>query len=160
MTELLVFTFKAGLLSRVAHDLKIEAERVTVARDGASLTVTAPACGLKVRCAMKKGREDHRALSASQRGEIESLIYEKILDVERHPEIHFTGKIQGASVSGVLTIRGATQALTLPWTSSGGAFTGEITIDQRRFGISPYRAMMGAIKLKPTLKIVWRTPVV
>jgi hypothetical protein len=160
MTELLVFTFKDGLLSRVAHDLKIEAERVTVARDGASLTVTAPACGLKVRCAMKKGREDHRALSASQRGEIESLIYEKILDVERHPEIHFTGKIQGASVSGVLTIRGASQALTLPWNSSGGAITGEITIDQRRFGISPYRAMMGAIKLKPTLKIVWRTPVV
>ena len=160
MTELLVFTFKDGLLSRVAHDLKIEAEQVTVARDGASLTVTALARSLKVRCAMRRGREDHRALSASQRGEIESLIYETILDAERHPEIRFSGTIQGASVSGVLTIRGTSQALVLPWNPSRGAITGEITIDQRRFGISPYRAMMGAIKLKPTLKIVWRTPVV
>ncbi len=157
MTELLVFTFKEGLLSRVAHDLKIVAERVKIARDGESLTVTAPVRGLKVRCAMKGGREDHRALSTSQRGEIESIISEKILDAARHPEIRFTGKIQGASVSGTLTIRGASQPLTLPLRSRGGEVTGEVSIDQRRFGITPYRAMMGAIKLKPDLKITWRT---
>jgi hypothetical protein len=46
---------------------------------------------------------------------------------------------------------GVSQSVVLPWLDGHG----EVLLDQRRFGISPYRAMMGALKLKPQLKIVW-----
>ena len=156
MTELLVFTFKEGLLSRVAHDLKIVVEKVEVVRNGGSLTVTIAANSLRVRCAMRGGREDHNALSASNRREIEGIIAEKILESTRHPTVCYTGEIRGNAVIGTLTMRGIKQPVVLPWKASGASIIGEVTLDQRRFGIQPYRAMMGTLKLKPELKVAWR----
>ncbi len=158
MSGLVVLTFKEGLLSRVAHDLKLTAERVAVSRSGDALTVTVAADSLRVRCAMRDGAEDHRALSAGNRREIEAIITERILDAARFPAVVYTGRIRDGSVEGTLTVRGVSQPLVLPWRVSGAEVTGEITLDQRRFGIQPYRAMMGAIKLRPELKVSWRLP--
>jgi len=152
MTELLVFTFKEGLLSRVAHDLKLAAMQVRILLDADRVEVWVAADSLRVRCAMKNGREDHRALSASNRREIETIICEQILHAHRHPTIHYSGVIRGDSVVGMLTLCGVSQSVVLPWRSGHG----EITLDQRLFGITPYRAMMGALKLKPELKVAWR----
>ena len=152
MTELLVFTFKEGLLSRVAHDLKLAVEEVRLSLEADRIEVWMAADSLRVRCAMKNGREDHRALSASNRREIETIISEQILHTRRHPTIHYSGVIQEDSVVGTLTLCGVSQSVVLPWRAGHG----EITLDQRRFGIMPYRAMMGALKLKPELKVAWR----
>lgn len=157
MTELTVLTFKEGLLSRVAHDLKLVTEQVEVHRSGEAVTVSIAADSFRVRCAMKRGREDHRALSASQREEIEVIIAETILDAARHPTVRFSGEIRDEVLSGTLTVRGVSQPVSLPWRITGGEAIGEITLDQRRFGITPYRAMMGALKLKPELRVSWRT---
>jgi polyisoprenoid-binding protein YceI len=151
MTELLVYTFKQGLLSRVAHDLKLVAEQVEVSQEGGRVEVWVAADSLRVRCAMKNGREDHRALSEDNRLEIENLISQKILRVEHHPHIRYSGVVRGEQAVGTLTMCGVSQPLVLPWLDGHG----EVLLDQRRFGISPYRAMMGALKLKPQLKIVW-----
>lgn len=158
MTELVVFTFKDGLLSRVAHDLKLTVQDPEVVRAGARLSVTVAVTSLRVSCAMKRGREDHRALSAKDRAEIERTIAAEVLHSDRHPLIRYEGEIVGQQIVGHLTLRGVTRSLTLPWQQQGSAMVGEVRIDQRDFGITPYRAMMGTLKLKPALTVAWRLP--
>ena len=152
MNELLVFTFKDGLLSRVAHDLKLSFGEVEVTQEGEQLEVWVEANSLRVCCAMRNGQEDHRALSAANREEIETIIAEQILQVHRHPGIRYSGTIRGAQAVGILTMCGVSLSLVLPWRDG----CGEIMLDQRRLGIAPYRAMMGTLKLKPELKVTWR----
>ena len=156
MTELTVFTFKEGLLSRVAHDLKIAVDRAEVVREADQLTVRVDATSLRVCCAMKKGAEDHRALSKGNRAEIERIIRADVLHTRQHSTIEYRGTIEGSRVVGTLTLCGVSQPVSLPWRAHDGVITGEITLDQRRFNIQPYRAMMGALKLKPDFKVTWK----
>lgn len=152
VTELLVFTFKEGLLSKVAHDLKLVVEQVRVSQESEQLEVWVAADSLRVRCAMKNGREDYQALSVKNRREIETIICEKILRVRHYPMIHYSGVIRGERAVGTLTMCGVSRSVVLPWRDG----VGELTLDQRHFGITPYRAVMGALRLKPVLKVAWR----
>src|SRR5437868_1299810 len=87
--ECLVFTFKAGLLSGVAHDLKLRVDQFEIAVDDQGVHARFDASSLRVVCARAGGKDDLRALSERDRREIEATIARDVLEARNHPAIEF-----------------------------------------------------------------------
>ena len=157
--DLWVYTFKEGLLSRVAHDLKLKASKAAWSIEGPTgpLEVRVPSDGLRVECAMEKGVEKPAVLSASDKAQIEKNLRKEVLETVRFPEIRFTAReISDASVVGTLALHGVSREIRLPLRSQGDDIWAEFEVDQRDFRIKPYQAMLGALKVAPVVKVVVR----
>ncbi|GAA3086252.1 YceI family protein [Streptosporangium carneum] len=153
--RLLVRTTRTGLGAKAGHDLTLEAARwhgeaVVDAADPArsSVTVEVDATSLEVR----EGIGGVKPLSDSDRGEIVKNIREKVLATARHPTITFRStRVDGAAeafrVEGDLTIVGVTRPVTLEGGLLEGRLRGSATVTQSRWGIKPYSALFGALRL-------------
>lgn len=155
-----VFTFKEGVLSAVAHDLRIRVGRFTIEIDEEAGPIEARffADSLRVDCAMKNGREDYDALSDRNRRDIEANIVGDVLHARRHPEIVFRStRVQGEggerSIEGSLTLHGVQRALRATTRRQAERWVTELELHQPDFGIKPYSAMLGALKLKATVRV-------
>jgi hypothetical protein len=151
-----VLTFKEGLLSRVAHDLKLRVERLGLEVADDAVTAWFDATSLRVVTAMKDGRESPGALSDADKRTIERNIREDVLDATRHPQIRFQSKVverrgDEATIRGTLQLHGQER--------EGGAVVAEARLHQPDFGIKPYSAMMGTLRVKPDIEVRLRAQV-
>lgn len=154
-----VLTYKDGVLSAVAHDLELRVERCTVEVDDDETSVRAsfdPA-SLRVLHAMKDGAPAPHLLPSLVFGEIERNIARDVLHPQRHPRITFASTaIEDRVVRGELTLCGVTRAIEVQRTREGDVEVGRARIDQREFGITPFSAMLGTLKIKPHVDVVVR----
>jgi len=124
--EALVFTFKDGLLSKVAHDLKVRVSRFSLDFDPAASKISADfdPSSLEVINAVHDGVEDPKALSAADKDKIASQIQKEVLETGSHPKIQFTStKVArrpdgGYSITGDLTLHGTTRPISA-WCPAG-----------------------------------------
>jgi YceI-like protein len=160
--ECLVFTYKAGLLAGVAHDLKLRVERFEIALDEQGIRARFEANSLRVVCAQVGGKDDPGALSDRDRREIEATIARDVLDARRHPVIEFQSSpiapSVGPEIQGTLRIRGREQPLLLEARRDGERAVIETMLDQTAFGIRPYTAMLGALRIRPEVRVRITTP--
>jgi polyisoprenoid-binding protein YceI len=158
--RLLVETTRAGLGAKVGHDLIIEVTRwrgeATVSADPAqsSVRLEVDADSLEVR----RGTGGVKPLTDGDRAEIEATIRDKILRAGRHPTITFrsnriTGTAESFQVAGELTIAGATRPITVRARLAEGRVNGSATIVQSHWGIRPYTAFFGALKIKDEVQV-------
>lgn len=153
--SVVVFTFKDGLLARLAHDLQIRCERFEVKREGTAITGRFTLSSLRVDGAVERGRVADSVLSASDRKKIEATMHDDVLEVSRFGEATFRGTITRgdgeprARIGGTLGLHGREVELA-PVTAElrDGRWTIEITLVPSRWGIAPYRALAGALKLQ------------
>ncbi|MFC0865940.1 YceI family protein [Sphaerimonospora cavernae] len=157
----LVRTSRTGLGAKAGHDLVIEVTRwdgeaVVDTGDPAasSLTVQAEAGSLEVR----EGTGGVKPLTVSDRREIEKNIREKVLHTGEHPTIAFRStRVDGAPesfrVEGDLTMVGVTRPVTLDCRFADGRVQGTATVTQSRWGIKPYSAFFGALKLSDDVEV-------
>ncbi|MCA9649396.1 MAG: YceI family protein [Myxococcales bacterium] len=154
-----VLTFKEGLLSAVAHDLCLRVERFTIElHDDESIEARFEAGSLRVEHAMKDGRPAPGTLSDRQRREIEGNIVDDVLHAKRHPEIGFRStRVQGEGderrIEGTLRLHGQERPLRLLARRSDGRWTAEVELHQPDFGIKPYSAMLGTLKIRPQVRV-------
>src|SRR5262245_51169697 len=89
--ECLVFTYKDGLLSAIAHDLKIRVTKFSIEVDEATRAIAATfdATSLRVVGAMRDGAESPGTLTTENKRQIEENIARDVLDARRYPEICF-----------------------------------------------------------------------
>lgn len=159
--ECLVFTFKDGLLSKMAHDLKLRVTRFSVSVDPGQPSVSArfDPSSLCVEHAMRDGAEAPAALSAADKDKIAEQIQAEVLETPRYAEISFQATRAarradgGYDVSGKLTLHGTPRELDLKTRLEGDRQVAELTLHQPDFGITPYKAMMGTLKIKPDVRI-------
>jgi hypothetical protein len=165
--ESLVYTEKAGLLSGVAHDLKLRVEQFEIVIDldakPASLRARFDASSLRVVCALQAGREQPQALSGKDRREIEATIVREVLEARRYPTIEFRStRIEAeptaARIEGVLTLHGRERPLTLQTSRENDRARAEVHLHQPDFAIRPYSAMLGALRIKPDVTVRLTTP--
>ena len=155
-TRLFVKTSRTGLGARAGHDLTIEATRWSgsVSVPGhdtadASVRVEVDAGSFTVR----EGAGGFMPLSDSDRTEIEETIRHKILFPDRYPAMTFestsireTG--DELEIDGDLTIMGVTRPLTARARVGGeGTVRGRAAVAQTDWGIKPYSAFFGALRL-------------
>jgi polyisoprenoid-binding protein YceI len=159
--RLLIRTSRTGLGKRAGHDLLIEATRwsgavvltgdaarvADASAEGSSVRVTVPVDGLTV----IEGTGGMLPLSDEDRVQIGKDL-RGVLDADRYPEITFvSSRVEGGpggfTVEGELTIMGRTEPLAVRARADGGRVRGEATVKQTRWGIKPYSAFLGALKL-------------
>lgn len=164
-----VWSRKAGLLARLAHDLCIEsrAARVEVAQADGSLEVrvAVPVTSLRVLGQVHAGGRieplrpgDHQEIEGNLRGP-------RVLEADRHPEVRWSGRgplSPGAGrveLQGELELRGTTRPLPLAArlvaSPDGLRVEGEVEVVQSRFGIEPFSALLGALKVQDPVGVSW-----
>jgi len=158
--ECLVFSYKEGLLAKVAHDLKIQVDRfeVNVDADQTSIDASFEVASLRVLCARKDGRDDPGTLSRGDIKKIQANITDDVFDARKHPKVRFVSRsvaVEGdrATVEGTLSLNGRDRALRVVATKQGGKWVAEVAIHQPDFGIKPFSAMMGALKVQPRVDV-------
>ena len=160
-----VYTFKEGLLSKLAHDLLIDVTDFKVDLDvpeagfsSGSLGLELQANSLKVDCAMKDGKRQPDTLKEKDIADIEADMAKKVLHPDKYPTINFRSKaIQekegGYHINGELSLHGVTKSVDFDIDTSGGSLKGRFTIIQTDYGIKPFKAMMGTLKIKNAIDV-------
>jgi hypothetical protein len=159
-----VFTFKEGLLSRVAHDLRLHVDRFSIVRESTGAERSSPsqstedivgrfeANSLIVDGVMHDGRLDPGGLGARDKAKIGETIRSEILRTRSHPTIEYRGRVtlEGARVrvDGTLTMVGVKRPLLVIGTREGERVRASVTLRPSEFGIAPYKALAGAIRLQ------------
>ena len=160
-----VYTYKEGLLSKLAHDLLIDVNKYTVnlniPEDGLSagnLEVEIHADSLKVICAMKDGQQQPDTIKEDDLATIEKDMFGKVLHPDKYPTINFRSKnIQEKEgryrVNGELSLHGVTKPIEFDIdTPNDNNLKGRFSILQKDYGIKPFKAMMGTLKIKNELQ--------
>jgi len=153
-----VFTFKEGVLSALAHDLEIVVGTFAIdVADDLAVDARFQAASLSVAHAIKDGRASD-ALGASDKKKIEKTIATEVLDDRRFPEIRFVAPAPersggGFIYRGQLTLHGKTRPLEVRARAEGGMHVAEVVLHQPDFGIKPYSAMLGTLKIKPDIRV-------
>ncbi|MFN0088429.1 MAG: YceI family protein [Blastocatellia bacterium] len=160
-SSLWVFVAKTGLLSALAHDHEIGVKSfsgiVTIPQAGAAggaLTLEIDAKSLTV-LDEKPSEEDKRKIAASMHGEV--------LESQKYPAIAFKsvsvaelkpagGNAWNFILAGDLTVHGVTKRIAVPVnltvTPQQIRAVGKYRLKQTDFGIKPYSAAGGTIKVK------------
>jgi YceI-like protein len=164
-SECRVFVRRAGLLAAVGHDLELRATELAIDVDVAALHVRArvPARALEVVDAVEGRERQPGKLSAKDKAQIQENIANDVLEVKRFPAIEFEStRVEpapdGYRVHGRLSLHGQTRALTFMAKRSGARLSGEVGIHQPDFGIEPYRALGGTLRIRPDVSVVFELP--
>jgi hypothetical protein len=159
--ECLVFTFKDGLLSKVAHDLQLSVTRfsVEVALGGPVVKAELDARSLRVIQAMQNGLAAPTQLSDPDKDKIAAQIQKEVLQVERYPRITFMSRsvsrrLDGSySIDGDLSLHGTARPISFETRVEGSKQVAEIELHQPDYGIVPFKAMLGTLKVKPNVRV-------
>jgi polyisoprenoid-binding protein YceI len=148
-----VYTFKEGLLAKLAHDLRLSAHDVEITLKGEALEARVAATSLVVDGVAHGETIDTQALSDHDKRKIQDTMADEILQARAHPHVQWQGQVRRTTgeryeVDGTLTVRGVRQALRAPVAVQPDGLSVELELQPSRFGIPPYKALAGAIRLK------------
>lgn len=151
-----VFTFREGLLSALGHDLQI-------AVSAFEIEVDAEAGAVAFRCDVEalevKGAVEGGPLKEKDRRQIEKNMRQDVLNARRHPSIAYSGRLAGGDrLEGELTLCGQKQPQQVRLAKQGDRLTGELTLTPSRWGVRPYKALLGAIKLEDRVVVRFDLP--
>jgi hypothetical protein len=150
-----VYTYKTGLLSPVAHDLQLSLEHWELRREDAELVFLARLESLRVEGPVVRGKLDPRGISDRDRTKIKGHIGDTVLHTAEHPVAIFKGQQEGSILRGPLRLRGQAHEISFALREVGGQIKGEVEIQPSRWGIAPFKALGGAIKLKDQVRIAF-----
>lgn len=147
-----IFTFKEGLLAGVGHDMRLRLDRAEIELEGETIRARVPLAGLVVEGAVRDGVVQPAALDARQRADIERAARQDVLRVARHPTAEFTGTAKpaqgGFDVRGTLALAGRSAPLACRIDGAGPGYQARFTLRPSTWGIAPYRALLGALRLQ------------
>jgi polyisoprenoid-binding protein YceI len=158
--SLQVKTYREGIAQKVGHDLILG---VTNWQGALVLNGSTSSMSLDVDSGSLQVLEGHngvKPLSDKDRGEIVKNIDAKIL---RKQPISFRStsveqSANGLSVQGNLSIGSETRPVAFELSMDGNRVQGIVPLTQREFGIKPFSAMMGALKVRDDVEIVVDAP--
>jgi polyisoprenoid-binding protein YceI len=155
---LCVHTRRGGAAAKAGHDLELAVTRweatLVVGQDpGTShAELTADATSLRV----QKGTGGMQALGEDDTANIHQTIDDEVL---RRQDIVFRStRMQGSgnrlTVEGQLTLAGATQPIRFELEAGAdGAIAGTAVVTQTRWGMKPYSALFGALKVLDDVEV-------
>ncbi len=160
-STLAVRTRRGGAAAKAGHDLEIGVTAweatLEVGEDPetTSAELTADAGSLRVR----KGTGGMQALGDDDKANIHQTIDDEVL--KRQDIVFRSTRVQSAadgsrlSVEGDLTLVGTTQPITFDLAVGGdGTLSATVVVTQTRWGMKPYSALFGALKVKDEVEVV------
>ena len=163
--ECLVYVRKAGVFSALGHDLLIGVTRFEIAVDDNSLAIAAwfDARSLRVIAALRGHSLDEQALGSEDKAKVDEIVRTEILCADRAPTIRFSSSSvtrhgTAYGIAGSLTLRGTTRAVRTTTRGEGGRQVTEVTLHQPDYGIRPYSAAFGALRVAADLTVRCTVP--
>jgi hypothetical protein len=160
-----VFTYREGFLSSLAHDLRINVTSFVLELGNGTRPIEGrfDARSLRVDCAMVEGTPRPDLLTDRDKEEINGNIVKDVLDAGRFGEI----LLQSSSlekedahyrVRGKLTLHGIAKEISFPVRRDDHSFVVEVSLHLPDFGIRPFSALFGSIRIKPDILIRVEVP--
>jgi polyisoprenoid-binding protein YceI len=166
VAECRVLTFREGLLSSFGHDLDIAVTRfdLRVDENARSVDASFDAASLRVMRALRDGVELSDGITDRDRRTIEEAIRRDVLESNTYSEIRFrsTRVVDvdgGFDAVGRLALHGDEREITVKLRRTDDRYAGEMRLHQPDFGIKPYTAFFGAMKVKPDVIVRVSLPV-
>jgi polyisoprenoid-binding protein YceI len=137
------------MLTTFGHDVTLQVTQLSLnVGDDDTVTADFDAGSLRVTT---------EAVSASDREDIQRNA-EKTIEARKYPKIEFhsvsvTRDGDRARIEGDLTLHGVTNPITVEARDDGQRWNAKIVLDQRKYGIKPFSAMLGALKVKPEVEV-------
>jgi len=156
-----IFTYKEGILSRLAHDLRIDVTSFFIDFGDSDHFITArfDTQSLRVDCAMANGREQPDVLSRRDKEEISNTIIREVLQTETYPEIVLVSssvkrRETDYLIAGQLTVHGHTREISFNVRKESRSwYVVDVSLHLPDFGITPFSALLGAIRIKPDILV-------
>lgn len=152
-----MYTFKQGLLARLAHDLRLSVARFEIRLDHGQVHATFDADSLRVDGVAHGDSVDRDALSNEDKSKIEATVRTELLHSAEHPRIELKGTLErdgvAFAVDAELHMRGQRQGLRVPVHVDRERTFAEVELSPSRFGIPAYKALAGAIRLQDRVVI-------
>jgi polyisoprenoid-binding protein YceI len=151
---LAVRTGRTGTVAKAGHDLLIHVTKwsgTLETGDAPSVALDADATSLNVR----EGTGGMKSLDDGDLSNIEQTIDD---DVLKRQDISFRStRVEetagGLSVTGDLTLRGTTRPIAFDLELSDGRLTGQAVVKQTEWGMKPYTALFGALKVADDVRV-------
>jgi YceI-like protein len=153
-----VHTERAGAAAKAGHDLLLQVtawEATLSLADGPALELVADGSSLRV----VEGTGGMQALQEEDIASIRQTIDEEVLGRQ---EIRFRSagvRLDGGTlhVDGELTLAGATHPISFDLVvSDGGELSATAVVKQSAWGVKPYSALFGALKVKDEVRVELR----
>ncbi|SRR6266542_2779338 len=144
-----ILVFRDGLLSAIGHDVTLRVTTFAIdIGEGDVVSARFDARSLRV----------DGAVPPKDARDIERHAADDVLAARRFPEILFRSstvtRTEGrARIAGELTLHGVTRALGCDAVADERGWHAELRLDQRHFGIKPFSALLGALKVKPEVLV-------
>jgi hypothetical protein len=155
VSSVTVRVFKSGLFSAFAHDHTVAAPLGAGHLDlgKRSIELSFHTHEMKV---------TDKDVSDSDRSEIEhTMKSDKVLDVEKFPEITFVSTSVEAGgrgrfrVRGNLNLHGIVRPIEMPVSLQDGWYSGSVKLKQTDYGITPIRIAGGAVRVKDEIEVAF-----
>lgn len=153
--ECLVQVEKAGLLSAVGHDLTLRVGRFEIEVESGAVRARFDASSLRV--------VEPASVSPRDRREIEATVAAVILGAPEHPFVTFAASsiVEDGPlrrIEGSLSICGRERRYAVTARREAERAIVESRIHQPDFGIRPFTAMLGALRIKPDVLVRLTAP--
>jgi hypothetical protein len=157
-----VFTFKKGLLSRVAHDLRLSFQRFEIDWDGPRVTARFHTASLRVDGVMRKGQLRPDVLSAKDGRDVLKNTEKHVLHWQSFPIATYTGTVEsrgvGFDVRGSLELVGRRAPVVFTLHRQRQRAVGRTEIVPSLWGIPPFSALMGAMQVQDRVGLAFDLP--
>ena len=151
-----VYTFKEGLLSKLAHDLRFTLLRFTISARGAEVSARFELNSLRVDGVIRGNKLERTELSASDREKIQDTVKD-VLHAREYGEARLSARLMTKEppflLEGQLSMRGETRPISLRLEREHDRLLSSLTIVPSQWGIRPYRALGGTLKLQDRVRI-------
>ncbi len=152
-----IYTFKEGMLSAVAHDLRLTLKRFRANVDGDRVDAVFFAETIVCDGVIKGGRLDERALSAKDKDKVRSHMQGDVLQTSRYAHVTFEGKGRrndgSLVVEGQLKLVGKERPIALELTEAEGELRGSVELVPSQWGIKPFSALAGTIRVQDRVRV-------
>ena len=151
-----IFTYKEGLLSRIAHDLRFLLADNVLIRTGDQITGRFEVKHILLDGALKDERITPTLLTEKDRRKILKNLHEKILQSAKHPFAEVTGNVKGDRFEGKLRLRNREAPIVCSIQTTAQGLEGRLEIQPSHWGIAPFKALFGAIQLQDRIGIAFQ----
>lgn len=152
--KLTLLTWKRGLLAAVGHDLCLGLHELRIELAAGAVHASFALTSLRVLGAMRRGALVATEPSEHDRRAILETVHREILHTDRHPRAELTGSLHAAAgraeLRGELELCGVKRPLVVavPLATAGSTLSLRVELTPSEWGIAPYSALGGALKLQ------------
>ena len=146
-------TRRGGAVAKAGHDLELHVTswEATLDLEAGTAELSADPTSLRV----EKGTGGMMELGDEDRSNIAKTIDDEVLEKRNigFRSTSVTGSDGRYTVDGELTLYGSTQPLSFDLTAQDGAVIASATVTQTRWGIKPFTALFGTLKVLDEVEV-------